>query len=142
MREGQARFHWRKAREGYRFPRARGNIAHPVGVADIKSAIRSADRLRKMDDHNQSVSKVLQGGKIVAPSGLSALTSQFRLTFTAEGQLAAYPDPWEDPKSRSLKGVPIKYPLVARVPNWGIYLFGCSRGSAYEDSDACHSRRP
>ena len=29
----------------------------------------------------------------------------------------AYPDPWEDPKSRSLKGVPIKYPLVVRVPN-------------------------
>ena len=27
------------------------------------------------------------------------------------------PDPREDPKSRSLKGVPIKYPLVARVPN-------------------------
>ena len=30
------------------------------------------------------------------------------------------PDPREDPKSRSLKGVPIKYPLVARVPNSGI----------------------
>ena len=27
------------------------------------------------------------------------------------------PDPREDLKSRSLKGVPIKYPLVARVPN-------------------------
>ena len=31
------------------------------------------------------------------------------------------PDLREDPNSRSLKGVPIKYPLVARVPNWGIY---------------------
>ena len=28
-----------------------------------------------------------------------------------------FPDPRKDPKSRSLKGVPIKYPLVARVPN-------------------------
>ena len=27
------------------------------------------------------------------------------------------PDPREDPKGRSLKGVPIKYPLVVRVPN-------------------------
>ena len=104
MREGQARFHWRKAREGYRFPRARGNIAHPVGAADIKSAIRSADRLRKMVDHSQSVSKVLQGGKIVAPSGLSALTSQFRLTFTAEGQLAAYPTPGRIQKVDPLRG--------------------------------------
>ena len=33
-----------------------------------------------------------------------------------------YPDPREDPKNRSLKGVPIKYPLVVRVPNWGIYF--------------------
>ena len=30
---------------------------------------------------------------------------------------AYFPDPREDPKSRSLKGVPIKYPLVVRVPN-------------------------
>ena len=28
-----------------------------------------------------------------------------------------YPDPREDPKSRSRNGVPIKYPVVARVPN-------------------------
>ena len=28
-----------------------------------------------------------------------------------------YPDPREDPKSRSLKRVPIRYPLVVRVPN-------------------------
>ena len=27
------------------------------------------------------------------------------------------PDPREDPKSRSLKGVPIKYLVVVRVPN-------------------------
>ena len=33
-----------------------------------------------------------------------------------------HPDPREDPKCRSLKGVPIKYPLVARIPNWGIYF--------------------
>ena len=33
-----------------------------------------------------------------------------------------YPDPREDPKSRSLKGVPIKDPLVGTVPNWGIYF--------------------
>ena len=32
------------------------------------------------------------------------------------------PDPREDLKSRSLKGVPINYPLVARVTNWGIYF--------------------
>ena len=31
--------------------------------------------------------------------------------------LITTPDPREDPKSRSLKGVPIKYPLIARVPN-------------------------
>ena len=36
--------------------------------------------------------------------------------------LGKFPGPREDPKSRSLKGVPIKYPLVARVPNWGIYF--------------------
>ena len=29
------------------------------------------------------------------------------------------PDPREDPKSRSLNGVPKTYPLVARVPNSG-----------------------
>ena len=28
-----------------------------------------------------------------------------------------FPDPREDPKSRSLKGVAVKYPLIARVPN-------------------------
>ena len=28
-----------------------------------------------------------------------------------------HPEPREDPKSRSLKWVPVKYPLVARVPN-------------------------
>ena len=28
-----------------------------------------------------------------------------------------YPDPRDDPKSRSLKGVPRKYPFVVRVPN-------------------------
>ena len=39
------------------------------------------------------------------------------------------PDPREDPKSRSLNGVPIKYPLVARVPNLGICLFRSSRRS-------------
>ena len=35
---------------------------------------------------------------------------------------ATIPDPREDPQSRSLKGVPIKYPLVATVPNSGIYF--------------------
>ena len=34
-----------------------------------------------------------------------------------QGPSSSTPDPWEDPKSRSLTGVPIKYPLVARVPN-------------------------
>ena len=34
------------------------------------------------------------------------------------------PDPREHPKSRSLKGVPIKCPLAARVPNFGIYFLG------------------
>ena len=33
-----------------------------------------------------------------------------------------FPDPREDLESRSLKGVPIKYPLVVRVPNSRIYF--------------------
>ena len=44
---------------------------------------------------------------------------------------------WEDPKSRSLKGVPRQDPLVARVLNQGIYFLdppgglgkGCVLGS-------------
>ena len=39
------------------------------------------------------------------------------------------PDPLEDPKSRSLKGVPKKYPLVVWGPNFGDLLFRYSRGS-------------
>ena len=37
----------------------------------------------------------------------------------ASGFAVVDPDPRRDPKTRSLKGVPIKYPLilVARVPN-------------------------
>ena len=38
-----------------------------------------------------------------------------RILFAEEQ--SSNPDPREDPKSRSLKGVLIKYPLVARVPN-------------------------
>ena len=34
----------------------------------------------------------------------------------------SYPEPREDLESRSLKGVPIKYPLVVRVPNKGFYF--------------------
>ena len=38
------------------------------------------------------------------------------------------PDPQEDPKSRSLNGGSYKVPLVARVPNYGIYFLDFSGG--------------
>ena len=31
--------------------------------------------------------------------------------------IRVYPDPREDATNRSLKGVPVKYPLVVKVPN-------------------------
>ena len=42
------------------------------------------------------------------------------------------PRPREDPKSRSLKGVPIKYTLVARVPNEGIYFLDPPGGLGFK----------
>ena len=49
--------------------------------------------------------------------------------YAASGQVSAgdkpptSPDPREDPNSRSLKGVPIKYPLVVKVPKFGDLRF-------------------
>ena len=58
-----------------------------VGVADMKRAIKSAYRLKKMVELDQSVSKMLQRGQGHA---LSPLTSKFRLTFGVDGQLTAF----------------------------------------------------
>ena len=46
------------------------------------------------------------------------------------------PDPREDPKNRSLKGVPIKYPFVVRVPNQGIYFLDPPGGLGSGTSEA------